>query len=94
LARRDVAEPPQSGKGYNMFATIPSSTGQWLACLAWRVHGGGPDMLLRMMRATLTTSDPMVAFERIGAATLAAPARLTCASGDRKPRPPILRIVK
>ena len=51
-------------------------------------------MLLRMMRATLTTSDPVVAFELIGAPKFRAPARLTCASGDRKPRPPILRIVK
>jgi hypothetical protein len=83
-----------SATGITTAATIPSSVNLWLACLAERVHGGGPDMLLRSMRATLTTSDPLVAFERIGAAALPVPARLTCASGDRKPRPPILRLVK
>ena len=77
-----------------MFATIPSSVGQRLACLAWRFHAGGPDMLLRAMRATLTTSDPMVAFERVGAAALPVPARISGTSGDRKPRAPVLRLVK
>jgi hypothetical protein len=75
-------------------ATIASSTALRLSALALRVHGGGPDMLLRMMRATLTTSDPLVAFERIGAAALPVPARITCISDDRKPRSPILRLVK
>jgi hypothetical protein len=77
-----------------MFATIPSSLDQRLGALAHRIYGGGPDMLLRMMRATLTASDPMVAFERIGAAALPVPARITCVSDGRKPRPPILRLVK
>ncbi len=56
--------------------TIPSSINQRLACIAGRIHVAGPAMVLRMMVETVTSSDPMVAFERVAAATLPVPARL------------------
>jgi hypothetical protein len=73
-------------------ATVASSTKLWLSAVAQRVYGGGPDVVLRLMVKTLTSSAPMVAFERIGAATLAVPARLVCVSDNRKR--PLLRVVK
>jgi hypothetical protein len=54
-------------------ATIPSSTDQRLTCLAERIHRAGPDVLLQMMRAQLTSSSAMTVFERFGAATLPVP---------------------
>jgi hypothetical protein len=76
-----------------MFATVPSSIDLRLSCLAPRIHGAGPDVLLQMMRAQLTSSNAMTVFERFGMATLPAPARITCISSARKARPP-LRLLK
>ena len=75
-----------------MFTVIPSSTGQWLAVTASRVHAGGPDMVLRLMTTVLATSgNVMAAFERIGAAALPAPAHLGSGAIEVKPH---LRLVK
>ncbi len=54
-------------------ANIPSSTELRLSCLAARIHGAGPDVLLQMMRQQLTSSSAMTVFERFGAATLPLP---------------------
>jgi len=57
-------------------ATIPSSTELRLSCLATRIHSAGPDVLLQMMRAQLTSSSAMTVFERFGMLTLPAPSRV------------------
>jgi hypothetical protein len=55
---------------------IPSSTDQRLTCLAERIHGAGPDVLLQMMRTHLTSSsNAMTLFERFVAHTLPVPSR-------------------
>lgn len=82
-----------SATGTTTAATIASSTGQRLAAIAWRAHAAGPDAVLHLMRTALTSSDVMGAFERIGAAALPLPSRPPLIS-DRKPQPPILRVVK
>jgi hypothetical protein len=56
-------------------ATIPSSTDQRLATIAARVHRAGPDALLQMMRAQLTSTSAMTVFESFGAALLLLPSR-------------------
>jgi hypothetical protein len=56
--------------------TIPSSVDQRLACLAVHISAAGPDVLLQMMRAQLTSSSAMTVFERFGALTLPAPSRV------------------
>ncbi len=82
-----------SATGITTAATIASSTALRLRSLAQRVHSAGPNMVLRLMAATLTTSDVMAAIEYVGAATLPLPVRVTCIP-ERKPRAPHLRLVK
>jgi hypothetical protein len=75
-------------------ATVASSTALRLRCLAQCIHALGPRPLFELMCELVGSSIAMDRFERIGAATLPAPARLACVSDDRKPRRPVLRLVK
>lgn len=66
-------------------SVIPSSTDQRLTCLAERIHHAGPDVLLQMMRAQLTSSSAMAVFERYGMLTLPAPSRVIDISSRFQP---------
>jgi len=55
-------------------SVIPSSTSQYLGCVAERVCRAVPNTLLQMMvQLTGVSSGAMVVFERFGAATLPVP---------------------